>query len=264
MLFHEVISGEIDVDRMDYLLRDSQECGVVYGYFDLGRILDSLGFYLNTATNQYHLALRRSGISAYEDYLRARLSMYHQVYFHKTATACEAMLEYLKKKNPAYAFPLSLKEYNKIDDYSFLSKFQEQPGFTEQNLANDLLLNRKLWKRVYEESILSHKMKEYNSQCHKILNLLKELNIPAELIETSTNLTKLSPKAQDSISKNNFKVIIKNANSFRLLAPIENHSNLINRVDEELIVKRIFIPNTKANGELIDQKMVQRIISELI
>ena len=59
-LLHEVVSGEIDVDRMDYLLRDSRECGVVYGLFDAGRILDSACFYMDTQTSQFHLAIRRS------------------------------------------------------------------------------------------------------------------------------------------------------------------------------------------------------------
>src|SRR5690606_31507815 len=41
-LCNELISGEVDIDRMDYLLRDSRECGVVYGIFDASRIQDSL------------------------------------------------------------------------------------------------------------------------------------------------------------------------------------------------------------------------------
>ncbi len=267
-LFHEVVSGEIDVDRMDYLLRDSHECGVVYGYFDLGRILDSLGFYLNKTTNQYHLALRRSGISAYEDYLRARLSMYNQVYFHKTATACEAMLEYLRNKSSHFNFPLDIDLYINLDDYSLFEFFNKKiPKENNENLAKflrELLQERKLWKRVYEESVPFHVLKNSPSLCPAILNFLKEQNIPAELIETSTNLTRFSPKGKGGISKNNFKVIIKNVNSLRFLEPIENHSNLINRIDEELMVRRIFIAQYDENHVEIDTNFIQKIISEKI
>lgn len=53
-LLHEVVSGEIDVDRMDYLLRDSRECGVVYGLFDAGRILIRLAF---TKTRRHQITI---------------------------------------------------------------------------------------------------------------------------------------------------------------------------------------------------------------
>lgn len=262
-LFHEVISGEIDADRMDYLLRDSKECGVVYGYFDLGRILDSLGFYFNTNSKQYHLALRRSGISAYEDYLRARLSMYNQVYFHKTATACEAMLEFLKKRIYNFHFPLNLKEYILIDDYNIINyfSFNSKDVFLPQFLQ-DLLFNRKLWKRVYEETIPFQARNSFSSSCPSLLRLLKDMNIPGELIESSTSLSRFSPKGRGEFAKSNLKVIVKNSNSHRILESIENHSNLINRVDEEFMIRRIFISRYNENWEEIDTNEIQKILFE--
>lgn len=262
-LFHEVISGEIDVDRMDYLLRDSRECGVVYGHFDLGRILDSVCFYFDEPTKQYHLAIRRSGIPAYEDYLRARHSMYNQVYFHKTATACEAMLEYLKKKIPTFYFPLSVEEYVTLDDYNILSCFKQNNIF---QFARELLFERKLWKRVYEETIPFQATQTAISLCPAVIDFLAEQNIPAELIETSTSLTRFSPKpkGRKGIEKNNFKVIIKNVNSERFLEPIENHSNLVNRADEEFLIRRIFIARYNENGEEIDANAIKKLIAERV
>ncbi len=57
-LLNELISGEIDIDRMDYLLRDSRECGVVYGVFDAGRILDGLSAYLDPEDKIFALSNR--------------------------------------------------------------------------------------------------------------------------------------------------------------------------------------------------------------
>src|SRR5690606_17629086 len=91
-LCHELISGELDLDRMDYLLRDSRECGVVYGIFDAGRILDSLCVYFDPRDEKLHVAISLSGLAAFEDYLRARHSMYLQLYFHKSSVAAEAMM----------------------------------------------------------------------------------------------------------------------------------------------------------------------------
>ena len=261
-LFHEVISGEIDVDRMDYLLRDSKECGVVYGYFDLGRILDSVGFYLDIETNTYHLGLRRSGISAYEDYLRARLSMYHQVYFHKTATACEAMLAYLKEKSPFLCFPINIDDYIKIDDYNIISFFNPSDKNKETGkLSKELLLERKLWKRVYEETIPYENSNNISSSCYLIFKTLKELNIPCEIIETSTNLTSFSPIKKND-STRTLKIILKNVNNLRFLETAEKHCPLINRVDEDFIVKRIYIGRDYENGEKIDTNAIQKLISD--
>ena len=267
-LLHEIVSGEIDADRMDYLLRDSRECGIIYGYFDLGRILDSLGFYLNHQTNKYHLALRRSGISAFEDYLRARWSMYQQVYFHKTVTACEAMLQNINKLFPQFSFPLNTEEYLKIDEHSFYQyiekNFSENLTIYTKEILNDLIFNRKLWKRVYEEFIPKNTLRTIPSLCPAITSYLQKLECPTEIIENSTNLTNFSPKGKDSSSKNNLKIIIKDVHSLRYLEPVENHSTLINRVDEEFIIRRIYIARYKENLEDISSKEIQKIISDKI
>lgn len=268
-LFHEIISGEIDADRMDYLLRDSRECGVVYGYFDLGRILDSVSFYFNSKAKKYHLAIRRSGVAAFEDYLRARWSMYQQVYFHKTATACEAMLAHIKKRIPNYVFPLNLDDYLKIDDTCFAQQLQSHLAqhpekiHLEKNLSG-LLYERKLWKRVYEESVPRSIATHYPSLCPAVMKYLKMKGIPAELVESTTNLTRFSPKGREAESQNNLRIILKNLHMLRHLDHVENHSTLINRVDEEIIIKRIFISRFQENGEEIDLDSIYQMISENI
>lgn len=267
-LLHEIVSGEIDADRMDYLLRDSRESGIVYGYFDLGRILDSIGFYYNIQTNKYHLALRRSGISAFEDYLRARWSMYQQVYFHKTVTACEAMFQSINKQLPDFYLPLDINEYLNIDEHSFFRYIENKYLNTLNNFAKeilfDLIYNRKLWKRVYEECIPKNSLKTTPSLCPAIISFLQNLDYPSEIIENSTNLTNFSPKGRESISKNNLKIIIKDVHSLRYLEPVENHSTLINKIDEEIVIRRIYVSRFKSNNEEISSKEIQKKISEKI
>ncbi len=267
-LLHEIVSGEIDADRMDYLLRDSRECGIVYGYFDLGRILDSIGFYYNIQTNKYHLALRRSGISAFEDYLRARWSMYQQVYFHKTVTACEAMLQCINKQLPEFSLPLDLNEYLNLDEHSFFryieSKYSKPLNNFAKEILLDLIYNRKLWKRVYEECIPKKSLRTIPSLCPAIISFLQNLEYPSEIIENSTNLTNFSPKGKEISSKNNLKIIIKDVHSLRYLEPVENHSLLINKVDEEIVIRRIYVSRFKIDINEISSKEIQRKISEKI
>lgn len=263
-LLHEVVSGEIDVDRMDYLLRDSRECGVVYGLFDAGRILDSACFYKDPLTSNYHLAIRRSGVAAFEDYLRARWSMYQQVYFHKTATACEAMLEAIHKGLNRFSLPLELDKFLKLDDSSFIqfaqSKSSNQSG-RGLELLEDLLHGRKLWKRVYEESIPSEQLTSAPSLCPATLNFLRTQNVPCEMIESSTSLTRFSPKGRNRHSRNTLKVVVKDVHGLRFLEPIEMHSRLVNRLDEEVVIRRIFVAREDESGTMIDSKLVQQRIS---
>lgn len=261
-LLHEIVSGELDVDRMDYLLRDSQHCGVVYGLFDAGRVLDSTCFYFDTQHKKFHLALRRRGLPAFEDYLRARWSMYQQVYFHKTATACEAMLENVQKLLGEVHLPLEVEEFVKLDDHTFY-------GFVESKLAGknpeilktlrDLLYDRKLWKRVYEE--FSMKSAPSPSLCPAVLNFLRQNKIVCENIESSTSLTRFSPKGRGGKSENILRVVLKDVHGLRFLEPIENHSKLINRTDEDSLIRRIFASCTDSTGAELSPKEIQRQIS---
>lgn len=267
-LLHEVVSGEIDVDRMDYLLRDSRECGVVYGLFDAGRILDSACFYRDMETTNYHLAIRRSGVAAFEDYLRARWSMYQQVYFHKTATACEAMLEAAHKSLNRFSLPLRLEEFLALDDASFLDFAKSKttdPQSKGIRLLNDLLFGRRLWKRVYEENIPLAQLASSPSLCPATVNLLRTQGIPSEMLESSTSLTRFSPKGRERQSRNKLKVVIKDVHGLRFLEPIEMHSRLVNRLDEEVVIRRIFVAREDDTGKAIDAKEVQkRVSSEVV
>lgn len=86
------VSGTFDVDRCDYLLRDSYMTGVRYGLYDLEWLLRSLRL-VQASGGGYQLAVDGSkGLPAVEGFFLARLFMYQQVYFHKAARAAERMI----------------------------------------------------------------------------------------------------------------------------------------------------------------------------
>ncbi|MEJ7623850.1 MAG: HD domain-containing protein [Pyrinomonadaceae bacterium] len=90
----QLVSSQLDVDRMDYLLRDSLMTGAKYGVYDLEWIIKSIE--INEADD--HLYVSAPGIYAVEDYLQARYYMYRQVYFHRTLRSAEAVLKVLLKR----------------------------------------------------------------------------------------------------------------------------------------------------------------------
>ena len=86
LFLHQLISGQLDVDRMDYLSRDSFFSGVSEGVIGYDRILKML------VVNDGQLLIEEKGIYSVEKFLVARRQMYWQVYLHKTVLAAEKMM----------------------------------------------------------------------------------------------------------------------------------------------------------------------------
>ena len=84
----QLVSSQLDVDRMDYLLRDSLMTGAKYGLYDLEWIINALQ--IDEQGDRIYVAAR--GIYAVEEYLQARYYMFRQVYFHRTLRSAEAVL----------------------------------------------------------------------------------------------------------------------------------------------------------------------------
>ncbi|MCY0881668.1 MAG: HD domain-containing protein, partial [Firmicutes bacterium] len=85
-LIVQLVSGQLDADRLDYLMRDSLFSGVNYGNFDLARIIRVMMPWDN------RLVVKMSGMHTVESYLLARYFMYWQVYFHPVSRSAEVIL----------------------------------------------------------------------------------------------------------------------------------------------------------------------------
>lgn len=121
-LLIQMISSQLDCDRMDYLLRDSYFTGTSYGQFDLERVLRTLRVCDN------HLAVKESGVHTIEDYIMARYHMYWQVYYHPVSRSFDVMLNklferliylYSMDKNIAEEYPMfkALLENRTLTNY---------------------------------------------------------------------------------------------------------------------------------------------------
>lgn len=160
----QLISSQLDVDRMDYLLRDSLMTGVKYGVFDLEWIIKSLE--IDEANDRLYVSA--PGVYAVEDYLQARYYMYRQVYFHRTLRSAEAVLHSLLRRTLALradgtgiwcasgtAFEkivkgenLDLAEHLSIDDTDMLFHIKRWRS-SDDSILRDLserFLDRRLFK----------------------------------------------------------------------------------------------------------------------
>jgi len=90
----QLVSSQLDVDRMDYLLRDSLMTGAKYGIYDLEWIINALA--IDEEGDRIYVAAR--GLYAVEEYLQARYYMFRQVYFHRTLRSAEAVLRSILRR----------------------------------------------------------------------------------------------------------------------------------------------------------------------
>lgn len=88
----DIVSGPLDVDKQDYLLRDSYFCGVKYGVYDLHRLIDALRVHRDADEEKY-LAISSDGTNSVEQFVLAKYYMSVQVYFHKIRLITDEMIK---------------------------------------------------------------------------------------------------------------------------------------------------------------------------
>jgi len=108
-----LISSELDLDRLDYLLRDSYYCGVPYGQIDLDRLFHSL------EPEKNRIIISEKGLQSAEMYVLARYYMYTQVYTHRTTRAFDLMLNKTINKEifDSFEYPLIGKDIYRFIEY---------------------------------------------------------------------------------------------------------------------------------------------------
>jgi uncharacterized protein len=90
-----LVSGSIDLDKIDYLKRDAMMCGVPYGEVDVDRLLDSVVIVTDPATGRPGVGIMEKGLSALESLLFAKYQMYRNIYWHHAVRSATAMYKRL-------------------------------------------------------------------------------------------------------------------------------------------------------------------------
>jgi len=195
---HQLVSGQLDMDRMDYLMRDSFFTGVVEGIVGTERIIKTL----YVVDNQ--LVVEEKGIYSVEKFIIARRLMYWQVYLHKTAVTAETMLvNILKRVRYLYAqneiqwidenlkYFLSMTNFNEIDDET-IARFVsledvnilyalQQWRYEKDKVLSDLcsrLLSRKLFKLQMQSEPFSEKIVRNKKSFFQQKYQLTEQDVP--------------------------------------------------------------------------------------
>lgn len=123
-LLRQLVSGELDADRMDYLQRDSFYTGVNYGKFDVDWLVQNLTSI--ERDGRVHLALKRRAVFAFEDFLLSRYHMFLGVYLHHSSVGYETLLQrFCDTSQGEYVLPADIDEYLLHDDVTLLSALRK-------------------------------------------------------------------------------------------------------------------------------------------
>lgn len=193
---NQLVSSQLDMDRLDYLKRDSFYTGVPEGNINSERIITML----NVVGDQ--LVVEEKGIYSVEKFLVARRLMYWQVYLHKTGVAAEQLLIRVLQRgkeiinegqslecSPALSYFLNhrvheenfneevLRIFSRLDDYDIVSAMKtwlDHPDFVLRNLC-EMLLNRQLLKVKFKKKpVPSVKLEKYKQKIQQKYNITQE------------------------------------------------------------------------------------------
>src|SRR5213592_3140494 len=162
----QLVSSQLDVDRMDYLLRDSLMTGAKYGLYDLEWIINALQ--IDEGEDRIFVAAR--GVFAVEEYLQARYYMFRQVYFHRTLRSAEAVLRAALQralelvqlgediwcapgasfKKILHRIPLTITEHLEIDDADVIFHLKQWQKASDSILSDlsQRFVTRRLFKAI--------------------------------------------------------------------------------------------------------------------
>jgi HD superfamily phosphohydrolase len=239
---HQLVSSQLDMDRLDYLKRDSFFSGVTEGNIGTERIINMLDV-IND-----NLVVEEKGIYSIEKFLIARRLMYWQVYLHKTVVSAENMLIKVLQRakdlitagkeiytplglsvflNNNYTLndfntnPQVLNYFAELDDfdiYASLKYWKNNPDFVLSSLS-DMILNRKLLKIKVQNTAFS--TSEIENELERIQ---QQFNISRQEAEYFIFSDKVSNSTYDN-EKENINILMKNGNVVDITAA-SDHFNI--------------------------------------
>ena len=196
--FHQLISSQLDVDRLDYLNRDSFFTGVSEGKIGAERIIK-----LFDIVND-EIVVEEKGIYSVENFLNARRLMYWQVYLHKTGLAADKMLVKIMERAKMVMKSNHVQVNSNVMLGTYISRISNHPELNESDIDLDFFCSLddhdvwtaiKDWRRS-DDLILSHLCGSFiNRRLFKIILSSKEIESKGNLLSEIQQNTKLDSES---------------------------------------------------------------------
>ena len=248
--FHQLVSSQLDIDRLDYLKRDGFFTGVAEGSIAVDRIITMLDIW------QDQVVVEEKGIYSIEHFLNARRMMYWQVYLHKTAVSAERLLvntirraQYLvqsgEKLNCSDALKLFLRHNHTLDD------FRDKPSVIQAYASlddNDIWGAIKLWKG-HRDPILS-----------QLCNMLLQRNL-FQIVISNEPLKEMLEKVRARVAAK-YKVMRRDTSYFFSWGTLTNEAYVSEGQTINVITRRGKVVDVAQLSDLPNIKAISKIVKK--
>ncbi|MCA9521157.1 MAG: HD domain-containing protein [Myxococcales bacterium] len=229
-LLSQLVSGELDVDRMDYLLRDSFFTGVSYGKFDIDWLLTNLCSHI--VDRQVYLALDARATYSFDDFLLSRYHMFLMVYNHHKVIVYDEMLRlyFHAPSCPLRPFPAAIDEYLSYDDYRLIHLLKQ---------SSDPWARRIIERRPYRLILEWHRDNYPNDDFESVHESLAASGF--EVIHT-TSKSVLSKYFTGGKGSSNVYIKVHRMPGRIDYVPLEKYSDLFSKYAKGCDIERLYVP----------------------
>ena len=228
------MDGELDCDKMDYLLRDSLYCGVNYGKYDLERLISSLT--IDGKDGFPRLAIDYGGLKAFEEFVLARYFMFTEVYFHRTRRYFDIVLgKALQSILPSGKYPEEVEEYLMWDDVRVLYECRKKADDGDKNCRS--IIERYVYPCVSETPAHAEgeQLRTYNNLKKKIY---RELGKDSFIEDSSAD--KMPHKIPVRCEVDDEKAIISFNKRMQKRVSVSEESHIIRALANKIGIRRLY------------------------
>lgn len=236
-ILSQIVSSEMDVDRMDYLERDAYFCGTTYGRVELNWLLSNMTYL--EVEGSLHLALNRRALYTFDDFLLARHHMHLMVYFHHKSIIYEEMLlRYLASDDCQFFLPTDIEEYIGYTDYALYQHLSQVDNSWARRVAEQSPFRMLFEFHSTEEGPRTEKMEKF----------LNGEGIETILASTSARLSKYhSPSAEERSVQ---IYVVDQYDRQSKPYPIEKSTEIFQKYEEIRRIERLYVaPEDYARAE---------------
>lgn len=255
-LLSQLVSSELDCDRMDYLLRDSYFCGVSYGRYDMDWLIDNMEICVEN--NQAVLGLSERAVVTFDDFLLGRYHMFVMVYFHYRAVCLEQILaKYLLSAPDEYRIPPDIEDYIEHDDHFLMKALRKSKNKYAQSLVKNQI-PQKLYESFNDQQLKT---------LEEIQSFLQDQGVDYIRCSSTGRLSKYydGPQAAQNFD---IKVVRKlfsldGKENMRQSASLSNATDLFQKFSKSHAVNRLHCDwdNLKAEQQMIISRLIKSDLS---
>ena len=185
-LLKQIVSSDLDMDRMDYLQRDSFFCGTDYGFCDHEWILQNMRVHINN--DKAFMGIGEKAIYSMESFFLGRRHMGLAIYFHNKMVAMDKMLyHYFLSDNCDFHIPVSLEEYLYCTD---ISLFENLRVVACKNEWARRIIEKEPYEKVYEVPYTDINKTQQIEKLEEVKEILQKKNIPFIHTQSSEHIKK--------------------------------------------------------------------------